>query len=106
MPPSTPARRACCLLGQGRLADAEPWLERAGRTVRTEAEPAAAMNLYYASLVLAMARGRHQKALADIQAAERLAGTLVTPPTTAALMRAHMLQTHMGWARPNVSKPG
>jgi hypothetical protein len=29
-----------------------------------------------------MARGLHQEALTDIQAAERLAGTLVTPPAS------------------------
>jgi hypothetical protein len=36
------------MVGQGRLDEAEPWLERAGRTLRTEAEPATGMNLHYA----------------------------------------------------------
>jgi LuxR family maltose regulon positive regulatory protein len=84
------------LVGQGRLAEAEPWLERAGQTVRSEAEPAAAMNVRYVRAVLAIARGRHQEALADIQVAERLADTLVTPPTTAAVMRAQMLHALVG----------
>jgi LuxR family maltose regulon positive regulatory protein len=81
------------MVGQGRLEEAEPWLERAGRTLRTEAEPAAGVNLHYARWALDMAHGRHADALADLEAAERLAGTLVTPPTTATPMQAHMLLT-------------
>ena len=33
------------MLYQGRLDEAEPWLERAERTLRTEVEPAAGMSL-------------------------------------------------------------
>jgi LuxR family maltose regulon positive regulatory protein len=80
------------LVGQGRLVEAEPWLERATRTLRTEAEPAAAMSICYARALLELARGRNEQALADLQAADRLAGTLVTPHTQATPMRARMLQ--------------
>jgi LuxR family transcriptional regulator, maltose regulon positive regulatory protein len=80
------------LVGQGRLAEAERWLERAGRTLRTETEPAAGMLLHHARGVLELVRGRYEEALADIQAAERLAGTLVTPHPLATWMRADTLQ--------------
>jgi LuxR family maltose regulon positive regulatory protein len=79
------------MLYQGRLADAEPWLERAERTLRPEVEPAAGMSLRYARAVLEMARGRYQQALAAFQAAEKLAATLVTPHPTVTAMRSHML---------------
>lgn len=81
------------LAGQGRLAEAEPWLERAARTVRTEAEPAAAMSLHYYRGLLELARRRNEEALADFQAAERLADTLITPHTLAIPTRARILQT-------------
>jgi LuxR family maltose regulon positive regulatory protein len=81
------------LAGQGRLAEAEPWLERAARTLRTEAEPAAAMSLHYYRGLLELAQGRNEEALADFQAAERLTGTLITPHTLTMPTRARILQT-------------
>jgi LuxR family transcriptional regulator, maltose regulon positive regulatory protein len=79
------------MIGQGRLAEAESWLERAGRTLRIEAEPAAGINLPYTRGQLELARGRNAEALSAFQAAERLAGTLVTPHTLTTSMRALML---------------
>ena len=84
------------MVGQGRLAEAERWLERAGQTLRTEAEPATGMYLHYARGLLELARGRNEEALADIQAAERLAATLVTPHILATSTRADMLQALVG----------
>jgi LuxR family maltose regulon positive regulatory protein len=81
------------MVGQGRLAEAEPWLERAAQTLRTEAEPAAGMGLHHARCLLELIHGSHADALAEIQAAERLAERLVTPHTGAMRMRARMLQT-------------
>jgi LuxR family maltose regulon positive regulatory protein len=85
------------LLYQGRLEEAEPWLERAERTLRAEAEPAAGMSLRYARAVLELARGRYQEALAAFRGAEKLAeklaATLVGPYTCATSMRSWMLQT-------------
>jgi LuxR family maltose regulon positive regulatory protein len=80
------------LAGQGRLDEAERWLERVGQTLRTEAEPAG-MALHLARWAFHMARGLHQEALTDIQAAERLADTLVTPPASTTSIRARMLLT-------------
>src|SRR5690348_13314569 len=46
------------LAWQGRLEDAEGWLQRAERTVRADAEPAAGLGVYYVRGVLELARGR------------------------------------------------
>jgi LuxR family transcriptional regulator, maltose regulon positive regulatory protein len=78
---------------QGRLAEAEPWLTRAERTLPAEAEPAAGLGLYYARGLLELARGRPGHALAAFQMAGRLTGQLVTPHTFTTRMRAHQLQT-------------
>jgi LuxR family transcriptional regulator, maltose regulon positive regulatory protein len=87
------AQLGIVLLYQGRLEEAEPWLERAERTLRTEVEPAAGMSLRYARAVLELARDRPQEALAAFGGAERLAATLVTPHTCVTSMRSRMLQT-------------
>ena len=87
------AQLGIVMLYQGRLDEAEPWLERAERTLRTEVEPAAGMSLRYARAVLELARGRYQEALAAFGGAEKLAATLVGPHTCVTSMRSRMLQT-------------
>jgi LuxR family maltose regulon positive regulatory protein len=79
-------------LYQGRLDEAEPWLERADRTLRTEVEPAAGMSLRYARAALELARGRDQEALAAFQDAEKLAAAFAGPHTCVTSMRSRMLQ--------------
>src|SRR5262249_24543376 len=59
-------------------------------------EPATGMYLHYARGLLELARGRNEETLADIQAAERLAATLVTPHLLATSTRADMLQALVG----------
>jgi LuxR family transcriptional regulator, maltose regulon positive regulatory protein len=81
------------MLYQGRLAEAEPWLERAERTLRAEVEPAAGMSLRCARAVLELARGQFQEALTAFRGAEKLAATLVRPHTCVTSMRSWMLQT-------------
>jgi len=81
------------MLYQGRLAEAEPWLERAERTLRAEVEPAAGMSLRSARAVLELARGQFQEALTAFGGAEKLAATLVGPHTCVTSMRSCMLQT-------------
>jgi LuxR family maltose regulon positive regulatory protein len=78
---------------QGRREEAMRWLDRAGQTLRAEAEPAATLGLHFSRWAHNTAHGRHQEALADMQAAERLADTLVTSHTLARPIRARMLQT-------------
>ena len=87
------AQLGIVMLYQGRLDEAEPWLERAERTLRAEVEPAAGMSLRYARAVLELARGRDQEALAAFGGAEKLAAALVGPHTCVTSMRSRMLQT-------------
>ena len=86
---------ACTLLGsvlawQGRPEEAEPWAQRAERTLRAEAEPAVGAVVYHVRGVLELGRGRYADALAAFRAAERLAGCLAAPyhlvPQTRALL--------------------
>ena len=67
------------LAWQGRLEEAGPWVQRAERVLRAEAEPAAVLGVQYVRGLLELGRGRDADALAAFQAAERLAGGLATP---------------------------
>jgi LuxR family transcriptional regulator, maltose regulon positive regulatory protein len=87
------AQLGTVLLYQGRLEEAELWLQRAERTLRTEAEPAAGVSLRYARAVLELARGRDQEALAAFRDAETLAETLAGPHPSVMSVRSRMLQT-------------
>jgi LuxR family transcriptional regulator, maltose regulon positive regulatory protein len=87
------AQLGVVMMYQGRLDEAEPWLERAERTLRAEVEPAAGMSLRYARAILELARGRYPEALAAFGAADELAATLAGPHTWATSMRSAMLVT-------------
>jgi LuxR family maltose regulon positive regulatory protein len=80
------------LVWQGRPEEAEPWVQRAERTVRAEAEPAEAMAVYYVRGLLELARGRDAEALTAYQAAERLAGRLAATHYLIPPARARLLQ--------------
>jgi len=67
------------LTWQGRLEEAEPWMQRAERTLRAEADPAVGLLIRTMRGVLELARGRDADALAAFQAADRLAGRLAEP---------------------------
>ena len=67
------------LAWQGRAEEAEPWVQRAERTVRAETELAAGMVVHHTRGVLELVRGRYQDALAAFRAAEQLAGNLAAP---------------------------
>ncbi len=62
------------LAWQGRLDEAEAWVQRAERIFRAEANPAAAMGGQYVRGQLELGRGRAAEALAAFRAAQRLAG--------------------------------
>ena len=72
-------RLGSVLAWQGRPEEAEPWVQHAERTVRAEAEPAAALGVHHVRGVLELARGRDADALAAFRAAERLARCLAAP---------------------------
>ncbi len=67
------------LAWQGRVEEAEPWVQRAERTVRPETELAAGIMVHHVRGVLELARGRYQDALAAFRAAEQLAANLTSP---------------------------
>ena len=66
------------LAWQGRLEEAGPWVQRAERVLRAEAEPAAVLAVQYTRGLLELGRDAGA-ALAAFQAAERLAGGLAAP---------------------------
>jgi LuxR family transcriptional regulator, maltose regulon positive regulatory protein len=81
------------LVWRGQLEEAEPWIQRAQRTVREEAAPAAALALHYIRAQFELARGRDNDALAAFRAAERQAKRLVAPHPLAAQLQASLLRT-------------
>src|SRR5882672_9153762 len=79
------------LTGQGRPEEAEPWVQRAERTVRPDAEPAAGVRVHSVRGLLELARGRDADALAAFRAAERLGGLLAAPHYLVSAARAWLL---------------
>ena len=67
------------LVWQGRLEEAEPWIQRAEQTLRAEADPAVGLLIRSHRGLLELARGRDADALAAFQAADQLAGRLAEP---------------------------
>ena len=94
---------ACMVLGavlvwQGRPGEAEPWVQRAERTLRAEDHPAPALSMRGLRGELELARGQDAEALAAFQAAERLARRLVVPTHCLPEIRAQVVHTlvHLG----------
>jgi LuxR family maltose regulon positive regulatory protein len=83
---------AGALTGQGRLEDAEPWVQRAERTVRADAEPSVAVTVHSVRGLLELTRGRDTDALAAFRAAEQLARLLAAPHYLVPAARARQLQ--------------
>ena len=79
------------LTGQGRPEEAEPWVQRAERTVRPDAEPAAGVRVHSVRGLLELARGHDADALAAFRAAERLSGLLAAPHYLVTAARAWLL---------------
>jgi LuxR family transcriptional regulator, maltose regulon positive regulatory protein len=83
---------AIVLAWRGRLEEAEPWIQRAERTVRPEAEPTAGLLVCYGRGLLELARGHYTDALAAFRAAEPLAGLLAAPQLLLRRVQALRLQ--------------
>jgi LuxR family maltose regulon positive regulatory protein len=81
------------LVWQARLEEAEPWIERAERTVRTEAEPAVGLAIHHVRGWFELVRGRDSAALAAFEAADRLVGRLANPNLMVLPNRAFVVQT-------------
>jgi LuxR family maltose regulon positive regulatory protein len=80
------------LAWQGRLEEAEGWVQRAERTVRPETEPAVGVRVHFIRGLVELARGRDADALAALRAAERLAGHLAAPGYLISVVRAWLLE--------------
>jgi LuxR family transcriptional regulator, maltose regulon positive regulatory protein len=81
------------LAWQGRLEEAEPWIQRAERTLRAVAEPAVGLAIRSIRGLLELERGRDADALAAFQAADRLAGRLAEPSLMVHGNRSLLVQT-------------
>ena len=79
------------LAWQGRAEEAEHLLRRAERSIKAEAEPAAALLLAHMRGVVEMAHGRLADALAAFQREDRLAGQLAAPHLLVPSARALVL---------------
>ncbi|MFG3024507.1 LuxR C-terminal-related transcriptional regulator [Streptomyces sp. NPDC048254] len=84
------------MLWRGRLDEAEPWLERAERTVRQETDPVTVLFLHYGRGLLDLARGRDEDALAGLRSAEHVSGLVAARHPLATKARAFQLHT---WVR-------
>jgi LuxR family maltose regulon positive regulatory protein len=78
----------CALCWQGRLDEAESWIQRAERTLRAETHPVPALSIRALRGMLELARGQDTEALAAFQTAERLAQQFVAPHHTVPQARA------------------
>jgi LuxR family maltose regulon positive regulatory protein len=91
------AGTACMALGtiltwQGRLGEAEFWVQRAEHTLTADAQPATGHVIRYIRGLLELARGRDADALAAFRGAEPLARRLAAPHYT--VPRARALLVH------------
>ena len=79
------------LAWQGRAEEAEPWVQRAERTVRPEISPVSAMGVQYVRGQVELVCGRAADAVTAFRAAERLAGQLPAPHPLAWPIRAWLV---------------
>jgi LuxR family maltose regulon positive regulatory protein len=87
------AGTACMALGtiltwQGRLDEAEPWVQRAEHTLTADAQPVTGHVIHYLRGLLELARGRDADALVALRGAEPLARRLAAPHYTIPRTRA------------------
>jgi len=87
------AGMACMAVGavlvwQGRPDAAEPWVQRAERTLTADTQPVAVLAIRYTRGTLELERGRNAAALAALEAGEPLARRLAGPNYFVAWLRA------------------
>jgi LuxR family maltose regulon positive regulatory protein len=81
------------LVLQGRLEEAETWVQRAERVFRAEADAAEVLGVRFTRGLLELQLGRDADALATFQAADRLAGRLAEPSLMVLPNRSMVVQT-------------
>jgi LuxR family maltose regulon positive regulatory protein len=84
---------AAVLAWQGQMDEAEPWTQRAERTLRAEAEPAQGLGIRVVRGLLELERGRDADALAAFEAADRLASRLSQSNHMVLPNRSYLVQT-------------
>jgi len=90
------ALRAGTLAWQGRPQEAEPWAQRAERTLRPEAEPSVALLIHHSRGQVELARGRFGDALAAFRAAQRAGERLAAPHLLVPSARALVVYSLVG----------
>ncbi|MFJ4654426.1 LuxR C-terminal-related transcriptional regulator [Nocardia sp. NPDC088792] len=91
---------------QGRLAEADRWLQHADRTLRWEAQPSTGMSIRVVQGILELGRGRNTEALAYFQASERFAARLSEPNLMVTALRAFRLQALVRLGRTETAAAG
>ena len=76
------------LVWQGRPDEADPWVQRAERTLTADTQPVAVLAIRYIRGTLELERGRNAAALAALEAGEALARRLAGPHYFVARVRA------------------
>jgi LuxR family transcriptional regulator, maltose regulon positive regulatory protein len=82
---------AIVLTWQGQPDEAEPWVQRAERTLTSETQPVATLGLRYLRGTLELEQGRNATALAALEAGELLARRLAGQHYFAARIRAMLV---------------
>ncbi len=78
---------------QGRIDDAQPWLDRAEQALRPNAEPAKELTVRYLRGIQCLGQGRLAKAAAAFLEAQRLHSLMVSPDPLAIQARGLHVQT-------------
>jgi LuxR family transcriptional regulator, maltose regulon positive regulatory protein len=84
------------LTWQGRLDEAEPWLQRAESSYSMESNPLASMGIAYVRGQLELGRGQPGDALIAFRAAERQAARLAAPHPLTRPLRAWLVHALVG----------
>jgi LuxR family transcriptional regulator, maltose regulon positive regulatory protein len=84
---------AANLVWTGELDEGERWLQRTAQALQTDTGPGISQLLHLATGRLQAARGRHQEALEELRAAERLQSQLAGPHALANQVTGWMLAT-------------
>ena len=82
---------AAALVAQGRVTEAEFWIDHSQRTLQPQENPVAGFKLYYVRARIELARGEYTAALATLEEVELLSHALGTPHVLRPMARAHML---------------
>ena len=95
---------ACNLVWTGELDEGERWLRRTERALQTDTGPGIRQLPHLATGRLQAGRGRHQEALEELRAAERLQSQLAGPHALASQVTGWMLGTQARLGMPGQAR--